>query len=380
MLQAKAIDVLLSLAFIYLLFSIAVSGLYELYQSRYNRRGKFLRKILDNVLNDPLNKNFADEFYYHPLIDTVKESKRVFPSKVSATHFTDVITDILQYRAREKSLEFDHETKTYKVNQDNDYDTLSPFDKLKKGIEALNDSPFKRIAESWIFDIAQDADKNAAIQKAKANIERWYEHYTERTGGWFKRDLRKRMLVLGIVIALLFNVNSIILVEFLWKEDAQREIIVNRAINYVHEADSINNENRVKLVKAAEDYALRQKAMPDDTSIAMAPLPVVPPDTLTQTQQLDTAMSQNIQTAEKAKDILEELDLPIGWDNFMGYKKDYFELKENTTGWWPTFRFWALAILGWICTGFAISFGADFWYNALKKLIEVRKTVKEGIK
>lgn len=375
MLQAKAIDVLLSLAFIYMLFSIAVSGLYELYQSRYNRRGKFLRKILYNVLNDPLNKNFAEEFYYHPLIDSVKENKRVFPSKVSPTHFTDVITDILQYRAREKWLDFNPETKSYEVKQNIEYDTLSPFEKLKNGIEALNDSPFKRIAQSWIFDVAKDANNTADIQKAKANIERWFEHYTERTSGWFKRDLRQRMLVLGIATAMVFNVNSIILVEFLWTEDAKRDIIVNRAINYVNEADSIQNENRKKLVKTAENYSSRNLILGNDSGNSMPPQEEYI-DTLTEKQQLDTAVVENIKTAEKATDILNELELPIGWNNFLAHQKSYFKKKENANGFWPEFKFWALALLGWLCTGFAISFGADFWYNALKKLIDVRKTIK----
>lgn len=346
MLQAKAIDVLLSLAFIYMLFSIAVSGIYELYQSLYNRRGRFLKKVLTEVLNDPHNYNFADELYRHPLVDSVKETRKVFPSNLSSEHFAIAMADILQYRSRNKSLRFNHETKKYDVLEDALYDTLSPFEKLKNGIDTLNDGPFKRIAETWIFDISEGLDKNLAIEKAKANIEAWFNTYMERTGGWFKRDLRTRMITLGSVVALVFNVNSIILVEYLWKEDAQREIIVQTAMNYVATADSIS----------------QKQALDTNTNISQ-----------------DSLIKRHLQSAQEAGKIIEELNLPIGWESFYDYKDSFFEVKNKANdSWWGYLKFGLFALIGWISTGFAISFGADFWYNALKKLIDTKKTLKEN--
>lgn len=348
MLQAKAIDVLLSLAFIYMLFSIAVSGIYELYQSLYNRRGRFLKKVLTDVLNDPHNNNFADELYRHPLVDSVKETRKVFPSGLSSNHFAVAITDILQYRSRNKSLRFNHETKKYDVLEDAIYDTLSPFEKLKNGIETLNDGPFKRIAETWIFDISEGLDKNLAIEKAIANIEGWFNTYMERTGGWFKRDLRTRMIVLGTVVSVVFNVNSIILVEYLWKEDAQREIIVQTAMNYVETTDSLN---KIQALDTASNISQ------------------------------DSLVKKHLVAAKEAGKIIEELNLPLGWESFYDYKESFFEVKNKANeSFWGYLKFGLFALLGWLCTGFAISFGADFWYNALKKLIDTKKTLKESRK
>lgn len=288
MLEAKAIDVLISLAFIYLLFSIAVSGLYEIYQSRYNRRGKFLRKVLDDVLNDPINGNFADEIYYHPLIDSVKENHKVFPSQLHPSHFSAALIDVLQHRAKGRKLEFNSDTKKYEVSEDLRYNALTPFEKLKAGIESLNNSPFKRIAETWLFDITETDNKNQAIEKVRKNIELWYNNYMDRTMGWFKRDLRGRMVKLGIIVSLVFNVNSIILVEFLWKEDAQRDMIVQTATDYVETQDSLN-----KL------------------------------DTFSPTLNRDSILIKRHQeTIKEAKEIIDDLNLPIGWEGFGDYYED----------------------------------------------------------
>ena len=55
---------------------------------------------------------------------------------------------------------------------------------------------------------------------------------------------------------------------------------------------------------------------------------------------------------------LDGLKLPIGWPD-------------------PAFaREWYMRLLGWLITGFAISFGAPFWFDLLNRMMVVRSTVK----
>ena len=54
----------------------------------------------------------------------------------------------------------------------------------------------------------------------------------------------------------------------------------------------------------------------------------------------------------------------IGWDTLKG--DNYWE-KFVGNGW-----DWLLSIFGWIITAFAITLGAPFWFDMLKKVIRIR--------
>jgi hypothetical protein len=55
---------------------------------------------------------------------------------------------------------------------------------------------------------------------------------------------------------------------------------------------------------------------------------------------------------------LDALELPIGWPD-----------REFA-------RDWYMRVIGWLITGFAISFGAPFWFDLLNKMMVIRSTVK----
>ena len=58
----------------------------------------------------------------------------------------------------------------------------------------------------------------------------------------------------------------------------------------------------------------------------------------------------------------DDLKLPIGWGQKLTDKPG-----ENKS------LVWVKKILGWIISGIAISMGADFWFNLLKKIVDVKK-------
>jgi hypothetical protein len=66
---------------------------------------------------------------------------------------------------------------------------------------------------------------------------------------------------------------------------------------------------------------------------------------------------QEATSGEKALDRLEELRFPIGWEES--------NRPQGADG-------WALAILGWLLTGLAITLGAPFWFDVLGKLSNLR--------
>lgn len=69
------IDVIISFALIFLLFSILVSGMAELWQLIIRKRALFPHDAINDVFNYNLNKNYAHLIYTHPLVDRLKEKK-----------------------------------------------------------------------------------------------------------------------------------------------------------------------------------------------------------------------------------------------------------------------------------------------------------------
>ena len=59
---------------------------------------------------------------------------------------------------------------------------------------------------------------------------------------------------------------------------------------------------------------------------------------------------------------IEELEFPVGWHE---------EIRPNG------FDGWAVALVGWLLTGFAVTFGAPFWFDVLGKFANLRAAGKK---
>lgn len=140
-------------------------------------------------------------------------------------------------------------------------------------------------------------------------IANYYDEYMETVSAMYKQRTHTIMLVLGFVVAFAFNADSIKMAQHIWDNDALR----------------------TKLETAAEQVAGADS--PDQISAAMR----------------DKALN----------------DLPIGWQCSSSASATLgFTCMPPETGY--------AAILGWLITGFALSFGSKFWFDLLKSLINIR--------
>jgi len=172
-----------------------------------------------------------------------------------------------------------------------------------------------------------DAAGNDA-NKARENIETWFNSSMDRVSGWYKRRAQTIILILGFAIAVAVNADSLVLLKELSKDKTLREA----------------------LVASAEGYAKANAALPSGSSDGI------------------DRISQNL---EKIK----QLQLPIGWldesDDLLRKWPGWCFRGEG--GWFEQFyRHW----LGWLITALAVSLGAPFWFDLLNKIIVVRSTIK----
>src|SRR6476646_5617512 len=153
--------------------------------------------------------------------------------------------------------------------------------------------------------------------RAQASIESWFDSSMDRVSGWYKHRTQRILVVIGIVVAIVANVDTIRVAHSFYNDPGQRQLAIAMAGSLTKEP---------------------------------------PPGTSRAGDTTQTVRSDSLSTEMLHR--LDGLKLPIGWPD-------------------PAFaREWSMRILGWLITGFAISFGAPFWFDLLNRMMVVRSTVK----
>lgn len=188
-------------------------------------------------------------------------------------------------------------------------------EKLKEKIDALPDEDLKNV----LNQLLQDA--NNELDDFKVNVQKWYNDVMDRASGWYKRYTRKILIGVGLAIAVIFNADTLAIYERLESNPEALQKIVNMAEVYVQANDSIPSAN--------PDPEFEQ---------SLANVKVILND------QIEAIKSP----------------LGLGWKNV--------DLNKATPYDWFT------KILGYIVTALSISLGAPFWFDLLRKIVNIRSS------
>ena len=183
-----------------------------------------------------------------------------------------------------------------------------------------------------------------------------------RVSGWYKRQTAWVNFGIGIVLAVLLNVDALLILQRLSTDPSLRTTLVNEASAYAAQA-------------AASNTAAATTPPP---SSAPAPAPASTTTTPAPT------LAESEQHFRDARMQLQELGLPIGWvtPGTPEAKSARTILEQRTrpagadllngSGWIALARLLAAHGLGWLLTGIAASLGAPFWFDLLDKFMNIR--------
>ena len=213
-----------------------------------------------------------------------------------------------------------------------------------------------------------------ALATGRKQVETWFDDSMDRLSGWYKRKAQFIAFGIGFVLAIFLNVDSINVATTLWREPTLRQAIVAQAQAYVTE----------------NPQGPAVTAMPAATPEAGAA-----PDASQPTAETPTPQSPGKTVAELQKE-LQALNIPFGWELTAfdtGGKQCTFiptndaqvfgfpgknELGEPVCKYISNFpKDWSSGLskfFGLLMTGAAAAQGAPFWFDILKKLINVRST------
>ena len=161
----------------------------------------------------------------------------------------------------------------------------------------------------------------------KTEIAEWYENGMDRVSGWYKRNAQRNAVMLAAVVTLAVNADSISVARTLWVNPTIRAAVTEQA--------------RVRAAGAAPaDLPLVEYKDANDAT-ASAPTS----ETLAPGEPVLSAAEQRL------------LGEVAGWHRDT--------LPADIPGWLEH-------LLGWLITALAVSLGAPFWFDTLKRFVNIR--------
>lgn len=284
------LNIVIGLIFVLLLFSLLASTVMEVIAAMLSLRAKNLRYTLENMLGEKM-----DDFVRHPLFRQLSfaTSHRLaarlspynLPGHVSKDTFVSIIQDILESGDK---------------------------DALQAKIQAMEESEPKRMLQ---FILRQSGGDPAAF---KAYAERWFDEVMGRASEWYKRNLKWWLFAVGLVLAAIFNADTIKIYKSISSNATVQDFLVEMASNYAENKDTVKGPD---LTLSVEESIVR----------------------------MDSAL-QNI----------EALRSPLG----LGWEAADFEHSTPFD--------WLVKIIGLLLTGIAVTMGAPFWFDLLRKMLALR--------
>ena len=233
--------------------------------------------------------------------------RRSLPAYISATSFADALIDLLVPNAGGQT-------------------TLDAIDRSLKSLqqELPVASPLVESLQTLV------ANANGSIGRFRTSVESWYDNHMDRVSGWYKRHVAKITLVVGAILVLLLNINTLTIGRTLYSSS-----VVGTAVSTV----------------AAKATSCSAKES---------------------TQQCLGDLQAQLSAATQA-------GLPIGWATAAVCAKpktscNWLDQRgifspSGGSGWELV-----LVLVGFLITIIALTPGARFWFDLLGKLGSLRST------
>ena len=175
------LNIVISLVFVYLLYSLFATILMEVISSVFALRAYNLRKALRTMLTNG-EQNYYDEYLakdsLFKQLSGKLNGKSSPPSYLNPKNFSLMMMNVLERSSNGMSL-------------------------VEDQIESLPNGEMKDVLKMYF----EEAESN--IDRFKGNMESWFNDIMDRASGWFKRSIQMILIVVGFGIAVTFNVDSI---------------------------------------------------------------------------------------------------------------------------------------------------------------------------
>jgi hypothetical protein len=212
---------------------------------------------------------------------------------------------------------------------------------------------------------AQTLDEG--VLQLQKEVEVWFDRSMERASGVYRRNAKGIAILIGFAIAIATNADTFHIVNRLSKDTILRNSIVQAADRVIEQTTPISTTPISTAPISVVPGSTTGTPAPTITPSLSGSSSSVPNTTATPNAVPSTTLKTDLQEVKDAVNTsIEGLLLPLGWN-----QTNIQQQTLENTGWGIP---WLHSILGWLVTGVAISMGANFWYDLLGKVIQVRST------
>ena len=249
MFGSEIIDVVIGLIFVYIVVSVICTAVREGIEAWLKTRAAYLEHGIRQLLHDKAGTGLAADVFKHPLIFSLFTSETYkpgpnraeptlvqrgggLPSYIPSKNFARALLDIAAHGP---------------MPGDDLAERNAPpisLASIRRNVSQIGNPSVQRIILSAVDTAQGDLDK------AQKTIEDWFDSGMDRVSGWYKRSTQKIILVIGTLIAVSMNIDSIAVVGELYKTDAARAAAVAAAGNAKENmslADATSELKKLKL-------------------------------------------------------------------------------------------------------------------------------------
>lgn len=187
--------------------------------------------------------------------------------------------------------------------------------RIEQKIEELPDDDLKNVLKQFL----NEAEGN--VDAFREGIKNWYNDVMDRASGWYKRSTQKILIGVGLTIAIIFNADTLAIYERLESDPESLQAVVALADEFVAKNDTL---------------ALQQ----------------IDPEFQATYNDLKSFVNTEMASVESP--------LGLGWKN----------VDTNVMSGYD----WLAKVVGWLVTAMAVSLGAPFWFDLLRKIVNLRSS------
>jgi hypothetical protein len=349
---ASVIQLAIGVVFVFLLVGSACSFLNEVAAALVDRRAAHLERWLGKLMGED-----AAAFLSHPLIRELRRPRsrkqvtdnpeggggtagqglqmkqRRVPSYISASTFATTLLSLLGGTQRPQT-----------PSSPPSSGGLLWADVVAQGIELRIQNEDLQGVLRTLF-----ADAGGELEQLRGRLERWFDQEMDRLSGWYKRRTKWFLFFWGLGLAVVLNVDAVLIVRTLWNDNTLRAAVVAQAEQAVSAAPTTSGD-------ASTPPATLPCPISPDGAEAGAPATTVP---------------DPLECVAARIDQLRSLQLPIGWPGWpldsAVYHSDDRRTPHNPGD-------WVLKVFGLLVIAGAATQGGPFWFDLLGKLINLRMT------
>jgi len=314
---STAVEVAISLAFVYIFLSLICLGVSEVITRFWNLRSRGLAngikkllgsedvKLLEDVVGQFMPRSPRTEMPSRPEKNLHRWLPGSIPNRTFALAFIQAV-------ARD------------------DTERRYPLNGLRDRVAELAKANPRFRPLLAALDEAQ-AGKEAVVKA----VEKWFDEAMVTATEWYRRNIQLLTFVLAGVVTIALNADTLVMARVLWHDSSMRTAIVAAA---------------EEQAKAFAEY---------DSTIA----------------QLDSTRRDSALAARRREFVSQagDLRLPIGWTD-PGFRPNG---RPGDAVFWPLALRWVLKGAGWLVTAAAVSLGAPFWFDLLMRLTGLKAALKK---